>query len=659
SESLGVPVREREVLEFLNANFGSLEALEAGLASVLASEVEVLERIEREVEQQKRVARGKLTQLQERCAEAAQRLAKLKASYPRLQNEIAKISEEPDWLKEVAQACQLAERREAALGFLYFARKSLAICAQAEVDSKAATTARVATYQQVVDGVDFLRRQMQRPGDAKFYSHRLLEHLETRALRMNLHIQKALTKRFEDTLEAMGWPQEVDLPQLAHDSPGLLKSFRAQYQELARFQELTRDFTPALDKITTGILPLDIMIKAIVIRFYYHFMGPRPTNSLGRPEWFLGYVLDMTTCHLGFMGQLHLEQAFLTSMADLVGLKVESVRDSACKPPHLSHFVKELLEFDHAVAAAASGLYWEGCAGLLLRDEACFYAWLDEEQRVVEHRLNEILQAPNAWDPVNATEGGLDCDRPTLAADRVSSLFEAILGRYVHLRPVHLQIRYFAQVHLSLVQGFYQELLKLVNRYERRITGFRPPGAPRVDYFPPVAISLMAGYDTQPFFLEMWEVIQSKSSSTGLFDELSDAYTKLAHKATRLVGDGLAREFSRDLRPWAMLNPWSESAPLGEAELASALTLLRSHLQLTSRLHRTAQLGALQEFATKLEGKLLKLIPAGRPPDHVARDVTRILDALSPICPHPSTLFPKLDEVLGLTDRRSEGDSLV
>lgn len=347
---------------------------------------------------------------------------------------------------------------------------------------------------------------MESPHQSEFYSLKLQEHLETKALRVNLHIQKSLTKHFEKTLDSMGWPQEVDLQALAQDSPELLKSFLTQYKELAKFQRLSTDVNPVMDRITTDSLPLDIMVRAVLIRFFYHFMGQRPTNSLERPEWFLTYVLDMITSHLDLASQLQVQQTFVSAMAQIVELKVNSVRSAASSPPYLSRFVKELVEFDHAVSTAVPQLHWEGCAGLLLRNDECFHNWLGEEQRVVEHRLDEILQASDVWEHVNTTEGCSEAERPTVAADRVASLFEATLTRYIHLRPAHLQIRYFAQVHLSLVQGFHEAMMRCVNKYERRITGFRPPGAPRVDYFPYTAITQMTGViDSIHFFIALLE----------------------------------------------------------------------------------------------------------------------------------------------------------
>ncbi|KAJ9077529.1 hypothetical protein DSO57_1015930 [Entomophthora muscae] len=654
SEKVSLSSDERDILEFLNSSFSSLESLEINLSSVLSSHSTTFSDIDEQFQKERLYAKIKIEKIQQKCRESSKELNELKESYPSLQKEIAAFSDEPEWSKKLALEYQMAERSDAALSFLYFSRKALGICARAEADAKSTTTAQLESYHQLVDCVNFLRCQAESPRYTKFYSLQLQEHLETKVLRINLHMQKSLTKHFERTLDSMGWPQEVDLHQLAQNSPEVLKNFRTQYSELAKFQKLSNDVNPIMDKITTNSLPLDIMVKTILIRFYYHFMGPRPTNSLEHPEWFLSYILDMLTSHMDLMGHLQAQQPFMSAMAQIVKLKVNSVRGASSRPPHLPRFIKELVEFDHSVSISAPLLHWEGCAGLLLRNDECFNIWLSEEQRVVEHRLDEIFQSPDVWEHVNTIEGCAESDRPTVAADRVASLFEATLSRYVHLRPAHLQIRYFAQVHLSLVQGFHQEMVRCTNRYEKRITGFRLPGAPRVEYFPYSAVTQMIGvidsihffvalledYDTQPFFLVLWDTIKLSTSGSGLFDELIAAFSMLSKKITLLLGDGLAREFSRDLRPWTILNPWTEGHSSSEIELRTAVDTLSTHLRLTTQLHPDFQKAALRRFAAKIEEKLLKLIPEDIPPK-ILRDVCIILDGISPFYDNPISLFPR------------------
>ena len=52
----------------------------------------------------------------------------------------------------------------------------------------------------------------------------------------------------------------------------------------------------SMDEITV-LLPLQVMVQPLALRFRYHFSGDKPTNRLDKVRIFECYVLSLLTCN--------------------------------------------------------------------------------------------------------------------------------------------------------------------------------------------------------------------------------------------------------------------------------------------------------------------------------------------------------------------------
>lgn len=91
-------------------------------------------------------------------------------------------------------------------------------------------------------------------------------------------IKVVYTARFEQTLKEFGWPQ-LSRP----ISTAMQSQWRLDIEALLRIQEFDIAQTVASKSADPPVLlPLEVLVKPLEMRFAYHFEGDRPTNKLDR-----------------------------------------------------------------------------------------------------------------------------------------------------------------------------------------------------------------------------------------------------------------------------------------------------------------------------------------------------------------------------------------
>ena len=98
----------------------------------------------------------------------------------------------------------------------------------------------------------------------------LIHHVEIAAQRLWLRLKEEFSKDLEGTLKKMNWPTN-----------GLLDGqVREEWEKnVKRLLELQ---DPKLKDEATVLLPLEVMVKPLELRFKYHFEGNRPTNKIDK-----------------------------------------------------------------------------------------------------------------------------------------------------------------------------------------------------------------------------------------------------------------------------------------------------------------------------------------------------------------------------------------
>jgi hypothetical protein len=111
----------------------------------------------------------------------------------------------------------------------------------------------------------------------------LVDHVDRTARTLWKQMKDAFASDFEATLKTMQWPGkdatlDGSLEQEWHD--GVKKLLELQEPELkARDNQEFEKFSREEQLV---LLPLEVMVKPLELRFKYHFEGDRPTNRLDK-----------------------------------------------------------------------------------------------------------------------------------------------------------------------------------------------------------------------------------------------------------------------------------------------------------------------------------------------------------------------------------------
>ncbi|KAL9101668.1 MAG: hypothetical protein Q9187_009212, partial [Circinaria calcarea] len=200
----------------------------------------------------------------------------------------------------------------------------------------------------------------------------LVDHVERAASTLWKQMKDAFALDFENTLAKMKWPgKDVNLAgQLEHEwAEGVERLLELQEPELnARERQDDRN-TPGVDSLV--LLPLEVMVKPLELRFRFHFYGDRPTNRLDKPEYFLSHAIDLLNTYDEFFAvylqpilRRHFKgsnlalnptyidstSAFITSLLPMLRSKIDDLLPRIFRQPQLlSHLMHELMSFDQSL----------------------------------------------------------------------------------------------------------------------------------------------------------------------------------------------------------------------------------------------------------------------------------------------------------------------
>jgi RAD50-interacting protein 1 len=308
-----------------------------------------------------------------------------------------------------------------------------------------------------------------------------------------VQLKEAASADLSKTLDQVGWPKK----DLRIDSRTNAR-WTEQVNVLLDLQEpdLKSQYFKLQDEPSTTeslvLLPLEVMVRPLQLRFRYHFYGNRPTNRLDKPEYFLSHIIDLLEDHNAFL--LDYLQPILDarslSLPDLDGMYPDatSVFISALLPtveakiltllPQirsqaqlLSHFMHELMSFDTALRdswaftpVSQSLSDWRGLTWTVLVTHNYFNTWLTVEKNFALSRYESIISAPDSRDiDYESTESGTT--KPTKSAIRVNDLLETITDRYRSLSSFSQKLRFLIEIQLEVFDQYHQRLHGSLERY--------------------------------------------------------------------------------------------------------------------------------------------------------------------------------------------------
>lgn len=455
----------------------------------------------------------------------------------------------------------------------------------------------------------------------------LVDHIEQKAHTLFNLLKKAFEADLNETLDEMRWPsKELNL------AGGLIAKWNDQVEALLDLQD--PDFhrqaaeslqLPSVQDAAT-LLPLEVMVKPLELRFRFHFFGDKPTNRVDKPEYFLSHVLDLLEAHNEFMLdylQPILDQrsrtkdlddtmyadatsAFITALLPMVSAKcLSSLPQISTNPSLLSHFVHELISFDSTLRDSwvytpipQMLLDWKGLTWSMLTTHGYFDAWLQVEKNFALERYRNIRDSSES-NELDFDSTGPGTTIPTKGAIRVNDLLETITDRYKSLSSFSQKLKFLIDIQLAIFDDYYQHLRESYQSYQvnSTIAGKLVQNAGRADD-PNADVSGLKGlqrlskifgsaeylerkmsdWSDDIFFLELWDELQHRARRNSSLDGSigRDLSTKeVASKTSATIVAGSGEDLDAETGDGALFDE-TESAYRGlrilvENEMAEAL----------------------------------------------------------------------------------------
>lgn len=387
----------------------------------------------------------------------------------------------------------------------------------------------------------------------------LVDHVTGTSNALRDRITKHFSEDFEKTLKKLYWPKaEISVP------PGLQQEWE---KNIGRLLDLQRPELEAGENANRNnfkkdspspLLPLEVMVRPLELRFQYHFSGDRPTNRLDKPEYFLSHILDLLSTYSAFF-QTHLQplllshfrtselafvpayidatSAFITALLPLLQRKLTNLLPQVASQPNLfSNLIHEVILFDATLVTEwnytplTPSTPYRGLSHYILNTLSYYDRWLAVERDFALSRYDSIIQSADAFT--------LDYDtyptstKPTHAAIRVNDLLETITDRYRPLSSFSQRLKFITDVQLDIFDAFYRRLhggleayLTQTSTLSRAVTGIT--AADRADLAGIKGIERlcriygsaeylerkMQDWSDDVFFVDMWEEWQYRLQS--------------------------------------------------------------------------------------------------------------------------------------------------
>ncbi|PYI10176.1 RINT-1 family protein [Aspergillus sclerotiicarbonarius CBS 121057] len=320
----------------------------------------------------------------------------------------------------------------------------------------------------------------------------LVDYVGKLASALREHMKTDFTRRLQETMEKMKWP-----PKDLHFPDDIQAQWKENVELLLDLQK------PELQAHASGsahhgaeppvLLPLEVMVHPLELRFKYHFSGDKPTNRLDKPEYFLAHVMDLINNFGGFFASslqpifdqeaqnvgtdlgwnfYNASHAYITALLPALKHKITTFLPQISNHPQLlSHFMHELMNFDNEVRESWNYLPdpysnedWRGMTWDVLTKQGWFDRWLQVEKDFALARYKEIVDAPDSghidYDGVD-----LSSTKPTKAAIRVNDLLETITERYQPLSSFSQKLRFLIDIQITIFDQFHERLHSALEAY--------------------------------------------------------------------------------------------------------------------------------------------------------------------------------------------------
>ncbi|KAL8703341.1 MAG: hypothetical protein Q9201_003477 [Fulgogasparrea decipioides] len=390
----------------------------------------------------------------------------------------------------------------------------------------------------------------------------LVDHVDQTAQSLWKQMKDAFAGDFEKILTKMKWPGKgVTLAGALEQewTEGVERLLELQEPELnAQSDHIGPSGEPLV------LLPLEVMVKPLDLRFQYHFSGDRPTNKLDKPEYFLSHIMGLLDTYDEFFA-VHLQpiirkrfkntnlamtsifidstSALITALLPMLRRKIFSLTPQIAKQPQLlSHFIHELMSFDVSLRDewgydGGRGIEgWRGLTWEILVQKDWFGRWFEVERNFALSRYESILNTPSSFQ-IDYESVEPSATKPTNAAIRVNDLLETITDRYRPLPSFSQKLKFLIDIQINIFDLFHSRLassleayLTLTSSIARTVHGGLSSHGTKTQ---PAEVEGLAGverlvrvygsaeylekkmrdWSDDVFFLELWEELQDRANN--------------------------------------------------------------------------------------------------------------------------------------------------
>ncbi|KAF9354374.1 hypothetical protein BGX26_007797 [Mortierella sp. AD094] len=428
-----------------------------------------------------------------------------------------------------------------------------------------------------------------------------------------------LSKKFQASLDAVGWPTPIPDPSTISESKQ--DDFEFNFKEILLLQEPT--YGPlhrSGEEPYPPLLTTELMVAPLILRFRYHFDGKRQTNRLDKPEWYLSHILELIKEHTPFLqdyvqgivqGTEYKEYDVKNDFIRLLLVAVErKIRNSVpamlSSPEILSHAIHEALRFDKTLREIEYYMPpgqtkdWQGTVQIYLGNREWLKTWLRVEKEFAVARYTQIMEDTDAWQPAYEDMGDKALIVPTRSAEKLLDLLEIITDRYRPL-PVLEHRSFMLDIQLDLLLAYHRHIRNLVDQYESMTYSFVRvmPGTASADEVNTMGIdglrnlchwmssveyvgSSLRDWGEDVLFLELYKEISERTQKISnplhsdnedsdedsprrkynengaIFDEPVRAFDAMSKRIQELIIRNITKEVFSSMRPYVSLRSWPQ-----------------------------------------------------------------------------------------------------
>uniref|UniRef100_A0A2P2HZB4 RAD50-interacting protein 1-like n=1 Tax=Hirondellea gigas TaxID=1518452 RepID=A0A2P2HZB4_9CRUS len=276
------------------------------------------------------------------------------------------------------------------------------------------------------------------------------------------------------------------------------------------------DFTPLLT-------PLQLLLKPLQIRFWYHFSGDKKTNSPAHPEWCLTRVLSWISSHAAFFihniqpvldqSQLYCHVSVTSEISRglvrMVVMKLAQDLAAIISDEDLfCHCLQETLNFERELRMQCGYPASQPSVLIVLTQPKVLKHWIELERKFSVAVMDELVSMDGAW--VSEDEGGVSA-----CGEQLVTLLQGITDRYKSL-PQPGQRLQFLDVQLDVLDEYRVRGVQLSRELRH---------SPVLSHYPAILNTLyhvaetLAAWGDMPFFLELHVYRQQQKAVEAAVEE--------------------------------------------------------------------------------------------------------------------------------------------